>query len=41
MLKGHYAKDTVTLGDSSGKTVSIPNYNFGIVDSSKGIFVMG
>lgn len=38
MLKGHYAKDTVTLGDPSGKKVSIPNYNFGIVDSSKGIF---
>jgi len=37
-LEGHFVMDTLSLGDSSGKKITIPNMEFGIVDKSKGIF---
>jgi len=37
-LEGHFVTDTLSLGDSNGKKITIPNMEFGIVESSKGIF---
>jgi hypothetical protein len=38
ILGGNFVKDTLTLGDSKGKNITIANMEFGIVSRSKGIF---
>jgi hypothetical protein len=37
-LEGHWIKETLSIGDSTGQKVTITNQNIGVVDKSRGIF---
>ena len=37
-LVGHFVSDTLTIGDSGGNKITIPNSTIGVVDRSRGIF---